>query len=257
MVHPIAPYALKGIVWYQGESNVDRAWQYRTTFPLLIKNWRTTWERDDLPFFFCQLPNYQPKQLQPGESSWAELREAQSLARKIPHTAEAVLIDLGESLVLHPSNKKDAADRLSRIALSQIYGKDIPHSGPVYQSFKIEDGKIRLSFTYTDGGLIASSLPATYDQDASAGETAPLIRNSPDSELEGFAICGKDRKWVWADSKIEGSSVVVWSDQVPAPVAVRYAWADNPTCNLSNGSGLPASPFRTDDFPATTLDAKY
>jgi len=257
MIHPIAPYGVDGVIWYQGESNLARAWQYRDTFALLIKDWRAAWKKDDLHFYFCQLANYQTKEPQPGESMWAELREAQSKNLEIPQTAQAVLIDLGESLVIHPRDKKAVGDRLARIALSQEYGKKIPYSGPVYQSFKIEGGKVRLRFTRTDGGLVAKPLPATYDEDALAGLTSPLVPNSPDSEVEGFAICGKDRKWFWADAKIDGETVVVWSDKVPNPVAVRYAWADNPTCNLYNGAGLPASPFRTDDFPAITLNAEY
>ncbi len=257
MINPLLPYAISGVIWYQGETNAGRAIQYRTAFPLMIADWRKQWNQGDFPFYFCQLANFMEKKSQPGESAWAELREAQSLTLKQPNTGQAVLIDIGESGDIHPRNKKDVGDRLAVIALAKDYGKAIPYSGPVYDSMKAEDGKITLSFRNTDGGLVAGALPETYVVQSKSNQTAPLVRNSPSSQLEGFAICGEDRKWVWADAKIEGDKVVVWSDQVPAPVAVRYAWADNPTCNLFNGAGLPASPFRTDDFPPTTLNGKY
>ncbi|TSA37122.1 MAG: acetyl esterase [Verrucomicrobiaceae bacterium] len=257
MISPILPYAMRGVIWYQGETNADRAWQYRTAFPLLITDWHKQWNQGDFPFYFCQLANFMGKKSEPSESSWAELREAQSQALKLPNTGQAVLIDIGEAADIHPKNKKDAGERLARIALAKDYGRKIPFSGPVYQSMKVEGGKIRLAFTHSDGGLVAKPLPATYDVKTIAGKTAPLVRNSPNSELEGFAICGADHKWVWGDAKIDGDSVVVWSDKVPAPVAVRYAWADNPTCNLYNKAGLPAAPFRTDNDPAVTKDAVY
>ncbi|MEI8310912.1 MAG: sialate O-acetylesterase, partial [Verrucomicrobiota bacterium] len=257
MIHPIIPYAIHGVIWYQGEANANRGYQYRTAFPLLITDWRKRWSRGDFPFLFCQLASYSNKPAVPGESAWAELREAQSLALKLPQTGQAVLIDIGEALDIHPRNKKDAGDRLARIALDRSHGKSIPFSGPVFDAMKIENGRVRLTFTHAEGGLAAKPLPPTYDLKSSASQTAPLVRNSPGAELEGFAICGEDRKWVWADAKIEGKSVVVWSDKVPQPAAVRYAWANNPTCNLVNSSGLPASPFRTDDFPASTKDVKF
>ncbi|TSA37416.1 MAG: sialate O-acetylesterase [Verrucomicrobiaceae bacterium] len=257
MIHPLVSYTINGVIWYQGETNVPRAWQYRSAFPMLIKDWRTQWNQPDLPFYFCQLANFKPKLATPDESADAELRESQSLALNLPNTGQAVLIDIGEAGDIHPKNKKDVGDRLARIALANCHGKKIPFSGPVYQSMKIEGGKIRLMFAHTDGGLVAKPLPATYDVKTDAGVTAPLVRNSPKSALEGFAICGADHKWVWADAKIDGGSVVVWSDQVPQPVAVRYAWASNPTCNLYNGAGLPASPFRTDDERLTTRDVIF
>ena len=158
---------------------------------------------------------------------------------------------------LHPRNKRDVGERLALIALAKDYGKAIPFSGPVYDSMKVEGGKAILSFLHTGGGLTAKPLPENDVINSLTNETAPLVRNSPNSQLEGFAICGEDRKWVWADAKIDGNKVIVWSDKVPSPAAVRYAWADNPTCNLTNGSGLPASLFRTDDFPPVTLGGKY
>ena len=257
MIAPILPYAIRGVIWYQGENNCRRAYQYRTAFPLMISGWRKQWNQGDFPFYFCQLANHLGKKPTPDESTWAELRDAQSVALKLPNTGQAVLVDVGESADIHPRNKKDAGERLALIALAKDFGKSLPYSGPVFDSLKIEGHKAILTFRHTDGGLIAKPLAATYDVSSKANMTAPLVRNSPNSQLEGFAICGQDKQWVWADAKIEGDKVVVTSDKVAVPVAVRYAWADNPTCNLYNGANLPASPFRTDDFPAVTLDAKY
>lgn len=257
MIRPLLPYAISGVIWYQGETNVSRAWQYRTAFPLLIADWRRQWACNDLPFYFCQLANHLEKKSVPGESTWAELREAQSLALTMPHTGQAVLIDIGESGDIHPRNKRDVGNRLALIALAELHGAPFAFSGPIYRSMEVGGGKVILTFTHADGGLTAKPLPATYDVESRTKRTAPLVRNSPDSQIEGFAICGEDKKWVWADARIDGDTVVVWSDKVRAPIAVRYAWADNPTCNLYNGVGLPASPFRTDDFPASTLSVKY
>lgn len=257
MIHPILPYAIKGAIWYQGESNAGRAYQYRSAFPLMITDWRKQWNQGDFPFYFCQLANYMAKNPEAGDSNWAELREAQSMTLKLPKTGQAVLIDIGESGDIHPRNKKDAGERLALIALANDYGKSIPYSGPVYESVKIANGKAVVNFKHADGGLAARPLPETFVVKSATSESAPLVRNSPGSQLEGFAICGEDKKWFWADAKIDGDSVVVSSDKVPAPVAVRYAWSDNPTCNLYNGAGLPASPFRTDDFPPVSLGAKY
>jgi sialate O-acetylesterase len=257
MVHPVLPYAVSGIIWYQGEANAARAYQYRTAFPLLISDWRKAWGQGELPFYFCQLANYQPKKSVPEDSNWAELREAQSMALSLPATGQAVLIDIGEAGDIHPRNKKEVGERLARIALARGYGRNIPFSGPVYDSATFEDGKAKISFRHTNGGLVAKPVPPVHCVASRDNTTAPTVRNSPNSELEGFAICGADRQWVWADARIEGNQVYVCSDKVPAPVAVRYGWADNPTVNLCNGAGLPASPFRTDDFPPATLDGKY
>lgn len=256
MIAPLIPYAIRGAIWYQGESNGGRAWQYRTAFALLIEDWRSRWGQGAFPFYFCQLANFGQKNAKPEEHAWAELREAQSLALKAPATGQAVLIDVGEADDVHWRNKIVAGDRLSRIALANTYGRKLEFSGPVYESKKVEQDKIRLTFTHTEGGLKAAPLPATYQPRSTIARTVPLVRNSPNSELEGFSICGSDQKWVWAQAKIEGDAVVVWSPEVKQPTEVRYAWAMNPTCNLTNGSGLPASPFRTDDFPATTRNAK-
>jgi sialate O-acetylesterase len=257
MVNPVIPYAISGAIWYQGESNAGRSHQYRSAFPLMIADWRKAWDQGDFPFYFCQLANYQDKKAAPGESGWAELREAQCMTLELPNTGQAILIDIGESGDIHPRNKKDVGLRLSLIALAKDYGKKTPYSGPMYDEVKFEGGKARVSFKQTDGGLVAKAVPETYSVVSKENKTAPTVRNSPKSELEGFAICGEDRKWVWADAKIDGNDVVVWSEQVSNPIAVRYAWSENPTVNLYNGAGLPACPFRTDSFPAATLNAKY
>lgn len=257
MIHPILPLTIKGVVWYQGEGNASRAWQYRSTFQRLIQDWREKWDNENLPFYFCQLANYGKKDAEPGDGNWAELRDAQSLALKLPETGQAVLIDLGEGEAIHPVRKKEVGERLAQIALAETYGKAVPFSGPVLKSFTVEANKIRLRFDHTDGGLVARPLPENHDLFIMDGRKAPLIRNAPGGELEGFAICGKEGKWFWAQAEIDGNDVLIWSDQVPGPVAVRYAWADNPTANLYNGAGLPASPFRTDDFPLKTQQRKY
>jgi len=252
MINPLIPYGITGVIWYQGEANASRAYAYRSMFPLLIADWRQHWGQGNFPFYFCQLANYMNKKELPDESMWAELREAQSMTLKVPQTGQAILIEQGESGDIHPRNKKEAGERLARIAFNRTYGIKTPDSGPVYKSMSADDGKVRLKFGETAGGLVAAPLPETYVVQSKTDSTAPLVRNSPKSELEGFAICGEDHKWVWADAKIDGDTVVVSSPEVQKPVAVRYAWADNPTCNLFNKAGLPASPFRTDDFPGMT-----
>ncbi len=263
MINPVIPYALSGAIWYQGEANVLRAWQYRTAFPMMITDWRTQWKQGDFPFYFCQIAGFDRNNLpELADCPMAELREAQSLALKLPNTGQAVLIDVGEKGDIHPKNKQTPGDRLAIIALANKYGRKIPFSGPVFQSKTTEGNKIRLKFSHINGGLVAKELPATIniatkDKKTGEGKTEPLVRKSPNSELEGFAIRGEDKTWVWADAKIDGDSVVVWSDKVPKPVDVRYAWAEYPVCNLFNKADLPACPFRTDDDPAVTKDAVY
>jgi len=231
MVAPIIPYAIRGVIWYQGESNVGRAYQYRKLFPALINSWRRAWGQGDFPFLFVQLANYLERKPEPTESAWAELREAQLLTFKtVRNTGMAVAIDIGEANDIHPRNKQDVGKRLALAALAIAYGQKVVYSGPIYRSMRIEGDKIRLFFDHVGSGLVAKG-----------------------GELKGFAIAGEDRKFVWAKAKIEGNTVVVWSEQVPKPVAVRYAWADNPECNLYNKEGLPASPFRTDDWPGVTV----
>ncbi len=253
VVHPLIPFRMAGVIWYQGESNTGNAYEFRTEFPLMINDWRTQWGRPDLPFYFCQLANFLSKKNYPGPSIWAELREAQSMTLSLPDTAQAVLIDLGESDDAHFRDKKDVGERLALIALARNYGRKVVYSGPVYESAKVNGSRVEIKFTHVEGGLVSRPLPKVYPVRTQVGESAPLIPNSPGSQVEGFAVCGTDQHWQWADARIEGDTLLVWSDKVPAPVAVRYGWAENPTCNLYNGAGLPASPFRTDDFPGVTI----
>jgi sialate O-acetylesterase len=228
MIVPILPYGISGAIWYQGESNAWRAYQYRMLFPAMIKNWRDAWGQGDFPFLFVQLANYDEGNPEPVESDWAELREAQLMTLYVPNTGMAVTIDIGEKDI-HPKNKQDVGKRLALWALAKTYGKNIVYSGPIYKSMTVEGNKIVLVFDDISGGLVAKG-----------------------DSLKGFAIAGADRKFVWADAKIEGDSVVVSSDKVAAPAAVRYAWSKNPVCNLYNKEGLPATPFRTDTWPGVS-----
>ncbi len=257
MVSPLLRYGITGVIWYQGESNVSRADQYRTAFPLMIEDWREQWGQGDFPFYYCQLANIGNKPSEPGRSSWAVLREAQTETLELPNTGMAVLTDLGEAKDIHPRNKEDVGERLALVALAKTYGQDVVYSGPMFESMEVDGDKAVLSFTHTDGGLVAEPLSETYVLSSLTGTTQPLEPNSPDSELEGFAICGEDHNWVWADARIEGDQVVVWSESVKEPVAVRYNWADNPSGNLYNASGLPAIAFRTDDEPVATEGKHY
>jgi sialate O-acetylesterase len=234
MIAPVVPYAIKGAIWYQGESNANRAYQYRSLFPALIKDWRRVWGQGDFPFLFVQLANFRKAMDEPKQSNWAELREAQLMTLALPKTAMAVAIDIGETDDIHPGNKQEVGRRLALGALNVAYDKELVHSGPLYDSMVIEKGRIRLRFKHTGSGLVSKG-----------GEP-----------LEGFAVAGKDKKFVWAESRIDEGEVEVSSRDVPNPVAVRYAWADNPVCNLYNKEGLPASPFRTDDWPGVTVDKK-
>jgi sialate O-acetylesterase len=257
MIHPVVPYGMRGVIWYQGEANWDRGYQYRTAFPLLINDWRNQWNAGAFPFYFCQIASYNGAPKVPGPAWYPEVREAQTMTLSVPNTGEAILIDIGEDGNIHPADKLDVGNRLAKIALNQTYGKkEVVFSGPVYQSAAVEGGQIRLHFTHTEGGLVARPIPATY-LPTSKAPPVPLVRNSPNSQLEGFAVCGADNKWQWADAKIDGATVLVSSAQVPSPVSVRYAWANYPFCNLYNGAGLPAGPFRTDDQPLLSLKKRY
>lgn len=232
MIHPIEKFTLQGAIWYQGESNASRAYQYRTLFPLLITDWRKQFENPDLTFLFVQLANFQPALDEPAESTWAELREAQTMTLELPKTGMAVIIDIGEADDIHPRNKQDVGYRLSLAARHIEYGEDIVYSGPIYESMVIDDSRIRISFKHTGSGLVA---------------------DNKFGYLMGFQIAGTDKKWQWAKAKIEGDQVVVYNKHVQNPVAVRYAWADNPEeANLCNKEGLPASPFRTDNWKGIT-----
>jgi sialate O-acetylesterase len=234
MIAPLMPYTVGGAIWYQGESNAGRAYQYRELFPTMIKSWWNNWGQGDFPFLFVQLANFRETKEEPGESDWAELREAQMMTLDMPNTGMAVIIDIGEANDIHPKNKQDVGKRLALWALANTYGKRVVYSGPLYKSMEKNGDKIVLTFDHCGDGLIARG-----------GEP-----------LKGFAIAGEDHKFVWADAKIEGNTVVVSSSAVANPIAVRYAWADNPVCNLYNKAGLPASPFRTDTWPGITIDKK-
>lgn len=228
-------YGIRGAIWYQGESNAGRAYQYRDLFPLMISSWREEWGQGDFPFYWVQLADFRAEADQPGESNWAELREAQTMTMdKLENTGEAVIIDIGEGSDIHPRNKVDVGRRLARWALAKQYGVDIAYQSPRYKSMEIEDGKVILSF------------------DAVRGGWRPFDVKYP----VGFAIAGENRKFVSADAKIMKDKIVVWSEEVSEPVAVRYGWADNPVCNMFTGLNLPLTPFRTDDWPGTTVDAK-
>ncbi|MHB9023138.1 MAG: sialate O-acetylesterase [Armatimonadota bacterium] len=223
MIVPLIPYGIAGAIWYQGESNADRATEYRTLFSTMIRDWRARWGQGEFPFLFVQLANFMGVNTVPVESNWAELREAQLMTLALPNTGMATIIDIGEMADVHPKNKHDVGNRLALWALADTYGKDVVASGPLCAGLKVEGNAICIHFDYIGGGLVAK-----------------------DGPLQGFTIAGADRKFCWADAVIDGDTVVVRSEQVPAPTAVRYAWGDNPVCNLYNAEGLPASPFRTD-----------
>lgn len=228
MIAPLLNYSIKSVIWYQGESNAGRPIEYRTLFPALIRDWRNNWKIGDFPFLFVQLPNFMEAKAQPSKSNWALLREAQLETLSLPGTGMAVTIDIGEWNDVHPLNKKDVGKRLALLAQKVAYGdKNVVYSGPIYKSMRIDRDKIILTFTNIGSGLVAQG----------------------SGELQGFAISGADSQFVWAQAKIKGDKIVVWSDRIPHPVAVRYAWADNPEgANLYNKNGLPASPFRTDEY---------
>ncbi len=232
MLAPLMPFAIRGAIWYQGESNAGRAYQYRTLFPTMIRNWRSAWGYD-FPFYFVQLPNWRARQEAPSESDWAELREAQAMTLREANTGMAIAIDVGEGEDLHPRNKLDVGRRLASLALANVYGKAIVPSGPLFDRFVIEGNKVRISFKYGQG-----------------------LKTRDGGPVKGFAIAGADRKFVWADARIEGDKVVVSSPAILKPAAVRYAWGDNPLVNLYNKAGLPASPFRTDDWPGVTASRR-
>jgi sialate O-acetylesterase len=230
MIAPLIQFKITGVIWYQGEANTNAAFRYRTLFADLIKDWRSKWG-SELTFLWVQLANFMEAKDQPEQSEWAELREAQSITLGLPKTGQAVIIDIGQADDIHPRNKQDVGYRLALAALKVRYGKDIVYSGPVYESMAVDGNKIVLRFSDVGKGLTVKD---KYGY------------------LRGFAIAGKDEKFVWAKAFVDGDKVVVYSDSVKEPVAVRYGWANNPDANLYNAEGLPASPFRTDNWKGLT-----
>lgn len=230
MINPLIPYGIKGFIWYQGESNVWAAYNYRKLFPMLITDWRQRWQQGDCPFLFVQLANYMKTKPLPTESEWAELREAQTLTLSLPNTGMACIIDIGEANDIHPKNKQEVGRRLALMANKMVYKQSLIASGPMYKDLQKEGNRIRINYSNAGSGL------STKDG----------------KDVKGFAIAGKDKVFHWAKAIIEGRQVIVYSDEVAAPEAVRYAWADNPECNLVNAEGLPAVPFRTDVWKGIT-----
>lgn len=229
MIAPLAPFAIRGAIWYQGESNVSRAHQYRTLFPAMIADWRSAWGQGDFPFGFVQIAPYRYGKQNP--ENCAELRDAQLFTLKtVPNTGMAVTMDIGNVSNIHPTNKLDVGKRLALWALATVYGRDVVYSGPIYKSMTVEGNKIRLAFDHIGGGLIASDgKPLSY-----------------------FTIAGEDKKFVSAAAEIDGDSIIVHAEGVANPVAVRFGWRDDATPNLANKAGLPASPFRTDQWKGVT-----
>ena len=231
VLHPTIGYGIRGAIWYQGESNASRAHQYRKLFPFLIEEWRKEWGQGDFPFYWVQLADFRKESKEPAESDWAELREAQTRTLSLPNTGQAVIIDIGEGNDIHPRNKHEVGARLARWALARDYGFDLAYRSPEFADYTIQDDKVQIRFN-------------------SFGST---LRTVDTDEVLGFAICGNDRVWHWAQARLlDGESVEVFSEAVSEPVAVRYAWGDNPVCNLVSTEGLPVTPFRTDDFPMLT-----
>jgi sialate O-acetylesterase len=232
---PTIGYGIRGAIWYQGETNAGRAYQYREMFPLMISSWREEWGQGDFPFYWVQLADFKSEKTEPAESDWAELREAQTMTQKLPNTGEAVIIDIGEGKDIHPKNKQDVGKRLARLALVDVYKQQgITARSPIYKSMATDGSKIVMTFDNVGTGW----------------------RPFDVAEPRGFAIAGADKKFVWAKAKIDGQKIEVWSDEVKEPVSVRYAWADNPICNMFSAAGLPLTPFRTDDWEGGTAKAR-
>jgi sialate O-acetylesterase len=258
MIAPLHSYRIKGAIWYQGESNAGQAYAYRELFPLMIGDWRHHWIGGDFPFYFVQLAPFTPLPRQPGNSSWAELREAQALTLKAaPKTGMAVITDYGSEHDIHPTPKRPVGERLALIARAKDYGEKVEYSGPVFKGMKVEGNKAALSFDHVGAGLVARELvPTNGKKIGKDGYLAQEWRvkegSTEGAKLIGFTICGEDKVFHPAEARIEGATVLVMCPEVAAPVAVRYGWADHPLCNLFNAAGLPASPFRTDEFPGVT-----
>ncbi|HUR09734.1 MAG TPA: sialate O-acetylesterase [Flavitalea sp.] len=238
MIHPLIPFPIAGAIWYQGESNAGRAAEYQQSFPLMIKDWRTKW-KDEFPFYFVQLANYMASEgtNEKGGSTWAELREAQTMTLQVPKTGMAVTIDIGESGDIHPKNKKDVGNRLAANALAETYGKSRIHQGPLYAGMQTDGQKIVLRFNNAENGLV--------------------VKNKY-GYVNGFEIAGADKKFRYARAIISGNQIIVQHDDIREPVAVRYGWADDPSdLNLYNKEGFPAIPFRTDTWDRITAGSKY
>ncbi len=248
MINPLIPFAIKGVIWYQGESNSYNGKEYGILFPNMIKDWREKWGQQspqgsaasggDFPFLFVQIAGYGVSAGDGSRGTWAVLRDGQSKALALPNTAMAVAIDVGDKKDIHPKNKIPVAQRLALAAKHVAYGQDLVYIGPTYDSMKAEGKNLRIAFKNTGSGLIISAAPPMPGAPEAAAPT----------ELKGFEIAGADRKWFVAKAVIDGASVLVSCDQVSEPVAVRYAWGDYPQCSLYNKEGLPAVPFRTDDW---------
>ena len=238
MIHPLLPYTIKGAIWYQGETNAGRAYEYRTAFPVMITDWRQHWKQGDFPFFFVQLSTFGSAAANSNKgSNWAELREAQAMTLSLPNTGMAVTTDIGDPKDIHPKNKQDVGKRLAFIALHDLYGKQGEYMGPVYQSMNKIGDRIDLSFTHTGSGWLVKD---KYGY------------------IKGFEIAGADKKFHFAKALINGNKITVWCDEVPQPVAVRYNWADDASeGNLFNKEMLPAAPFRTDDWEGVTTRNRY
>ena len=235
MIAPLAPYAIQGAIWYQGESNAGRAFHYRKLLPAMIKNWRDTMGQGDFPFLIVQIAPYDREHTRSPDNQWSEIRDSQLyVSQTVPRSALVVTIDVGDEEDIHPRKKEPVGARLALAARGVAYGENLEYSGPIYDSMSTaDDHRIRLRFKHTSGGLV-----------------------SKDGPLAGFTIAGEDQRFHPAKAEIDGDTIVVWSDKVQNPVAVRYAWLPFPEGNLWNEAGLPASSFRTDSFPITTQDAK-
>jgi sialate O-acetylesterase len=236
MIAPLIPYAFKGVIWYQGESNTSNPKEYSVLFPRLIGDWREKWGQGDFPFIFVQLAKFNLSWI--GTTGWAHLRDVQLKSLSVPNTGMAVAFDVGDPNNIHPTDKLDVGLRLAMTAEHLAYGQTLVYSGPIYDSMQVRDSSVVVNFTQTGGGLIIGRAPWT----------APGVPPLSNATLLGFQIAGTDQKWFPADAKIDGNTVVIASPQVPQPVAVRYAWGNAPDANLYNKDGLPASPFRSDDW---------
>lgn len=230
MINPVVPYGLAGFIWYQGEANDSKAFDYRKLLPLMINDWRIRWQQGFLPFLWVQLPNYMKKDREPADGKWAVMRESQTKTLALPNTGMACIIELGETDNIHPTNKTDVGIRLAAVAQKLAYNMDVLSYGPVMTDYTLDGNEIRIQFTEIANGL------STSDGEA----------------ITGFAVAGEDKKYYWADAKIVGDEIIVSAKEVENPVAVRYAWANNPDCNLVNSAGLPALPFRTDNWKVIT-----